>query len=166
MQIDWKNIDDKEVEEINSWLTIQDKHNLCMSEKNWEQTACDINDCLQYMDNAEFRNLIGYIKGNPAVAVMFGIEQIKVLNLYNIVVNPKYRHMGIAKEVVLQLLSNDKSLNLSQTYEKVIVSTMPNNKEAQNLFISMNFDNLGFDGEYVVFEKERTRTKEELDKTF
>ena len=59
MQIDWKNIDDKEVEKINSWLTIQDKNNLCMSEKSWKQTACDIDDCLQYMDNAEFKN-IGY----------------------------------------------------------------------------------------------------------
>jgi len=166
MQIDWKNIDDKEVKEINSWLTIQDKNNLCMSEKSWKQTACDIDDCLQYMDNAEFKNIIGYINGKPAVAVMFGIEQIRVLNLYCIAVKPKYRHMGIAKEVILQLLNNDKSLNLSKPYEKVVASTIPNNKEAQKLFTSLNFDDLGFDGEYVVFEKERTKKTKELDKTF
>ena len=166
MQIDWKKTEDQELNKINSWLTDQDKYNLCMTEKSWKQTACDIGECLQYMDNAEFKNITGYIKGKPVVAVMFGIEQIKVLNLYCIVVNPKCRNMGIAKHVVSQLVNNDKALNLTQSYHKVVVSTMPKNTEAQNLFIGLNFENLGYDGEYVVFEKERKNTKEKTDKTF
>ena len=97
MKIEWKNIDNEEIEIINHWLSNKDKHNLCMTQKGWQQTAKDVGDCLKYMNNAEFKNIIGYINGKPAVALMFGIESIGVLNLYNIVVNPKCRNMGVAK---------------------------------------------------------------------
>ena len=160
MEIVWKKINNKENQEINNWLTTQDKHNLCMTKKSWKQTACDISECLQNMDGAEFKNIVGYLNGKPVVAVMFGVEQIKALNLYNIVVHPAYRNRGIAKHVVKQLLNNDKSLRLSKYYDRVVVSTLPDNTEAQTLFKVLNFDSLGFDGEYVVFEKERVQTKD------
>ena len=148
-----KPIEKTDYETIESWLSFQDKTNLCMQTKNWEQTASDICECLELMDNAQFKNLVGFVNDKPVVAVMFGIEQIKVLNLYNIVVNPKYRGNGIAKNVILQLVKNDESLGISKPYEKVIASTLPDNQKVQKVFQNLGFQNLGFDGEYVVFEK-------------
>lgn len=162
MKIEWKIINSNDIKIINSWLTEQDRHNLCMATKSWEQTAFDIGDCLKYMDNAQFKNVIGYINGIPALALMFGIESTQTLNLYNIVVNPKCRHMGLAKQSLLQLLKNDKSLHLTEPYQKVLASVLPENKEALSLFKSLNFENLGFDGEYVVFKKDIIKTAEKV----
>ena len=161
-QILWKNIGSKEIKQLNNWLSEQDKHNLCMQEKIWEQIAADIDDCLRIMDNAQFKNIMGFVEGNAIVALMFGIEHIETLNLYNIAVNPKYRNMGIAKKVVLKLLNNDKSLNLTSKYKTVKASVLPDNAEALKLFKSLNFKNLGFDGEYVVFEKDIVKTAENV----
>ena len=162
MQIEWKNIEDIEYEIINGWLSNEDKHNLCMQDKSWKQTAIDIEDCLKIMDNAQFKNIMGYVNGKPIVAVMFGVEQIKVLNLYNIVVNPKYRDKGIAKEVINKLLKNDKGLNITQPYKKVVASTLPNNASVQHMFNSLEFQNLGFNGEYIVFEKNAIKPNENI----
>lgn len=160
MKIEWKTIQSKDYAILDKWLSEQDKINLCMQHKSWEQTANDIGDCLQYMDNAQFKNLVGYINGKPVVFVMFGIEQIQVLNLYNIVVNPDCRNLGVAKNVISQLLKNDVSLKLSKPYTKVISSTLPQNTAMQSLFESLGFKNLGFDGEYVVFENNAENTNE------
>ena len=162
MQIEWKNIEDKQIKIINSWLNDKDKVNLCMTKNNWEQTALAIEDCLKIMDNSEFKNIMGYIDDKPVVAVMFGIEHIEALNLYNIVISPACRHMGIAKKVVLQLLKNNKSLNLTKPYKKVVASILPENIDAKHLFESLNFDNLGFDDQYVVFEKNIIKTNERV----
>ena len=162
MKIEWKNIDNEEIAIINHWLSQEDKHNLCMTQKGWQQTAEDIGDCLKYMNNAEFKNIIGYINGKPAVALMFGIEQIKVLNLYNIVVNPKCRNMGIAKKVVLSLLNNDYTLKLTKQYTKVIASCLPDNIKVQTMFKTLGFTDLGFDGEYIVFEKNAIKVDERV----
>ena len=43
MQIIWEKIDKSRQKIINSWLSVLDKHNLCMEQKSWEQTASDIN---------------------------------------------------------------------------------------------------------------------------
>ena len=161
MKIEWKQIDDNQIEFINGWLSLQDKQNLCMTEKSWQQTAIDIEDCLKIMDNAQFVNIIGYVKGAPVVALMFGVEHIKVLNLYNIVVNPYCRRMGVAKKVVSQLLKNDQSLCISRKFNKVVSSVLPGNKAMIDLFDALGFTNLGFDGEYVVFEKEITKQAEQ-----
>lgn len=160
MELIWKSIDNKEIKILNAWLTRQDKHNLCMTQKSWEQTAFDINDCLKNMDNVQFKNIMGYANGQPVVAIMFAIENTGVLNLYNIVVNPVCRNMGIAKNAIIQLLKNDSSLKLIVPYKKVKASTLPDNEEAQQLFKSLNFDNLGYNGEYVVFEKGITNINE------
>ena len=53
MKIEWKNIDNEEIAIINHWLSQEDKHNLCMTQKGWQQTAEDIGDCLKYMNNAD-----------------------------------------------------------------------------------------------------------------
>lgn len=160
MKIEWKKITDEQYNIINNWLSNQDRHNLCMESKDWKQTAQDIGECLRYMENAQFKNIIGYINNKPVVAVMFGIEQIGVLNLYDIVVNPSFRNLGVAKNVIKKLLHNDNSLHLIQPYQKVVSSTLPDNKKMQHLFTDLGFDNLGFDGEYVVFEKAKIQNCE------
>lgn len=162
MQIEWKIIDDKEVKIINDWLTMQDKYNLCMTKQDWKQTALNIEECLKIMNNAQFKNIIGYVNNNPVLAMMFGVESIEVLNLYNIVVNPDFRNMKVAKTAIMQLLKNDKSLNLIKPYKKVIASVMPENRHALNLFQSLNFVNLGFNEEYNVFEKGIIKTEENI----
>lgn len=153
MDFEWKNIDKNGYKIIDNWLSSQDEHNLCMEDKNWEQTAEDIGECLKFMENAQFKNIMGYVEGVPVVALMFGIEGIKALNLYDIVVNPDFRNLGIAKNVILKLLDCDKSLNLSQEYYKVTISTLPDNQKMHKLLEELGFENLGFEGEYVVFEK-------------
>lgn len=160
MNIEWKNIGDNESVLINTWLSSQDKHNLCMTKKSWKQTAIDIDDCLKYMDNAQFKNIMGFIFGKPAVAVMFGIEQGEILNLYNIVVNPACRNMGVATKVISKLLNHDNSLRIEKSYKKVVVSALPDNFTVHNLLKTMGFNNLGFNGEYVVFEKDLVKIDE------
>lgn len=162
MQIEWKNIEDSEDEIINSWLSKQDKHNLCMTEKGWKQTASDIEECLNIMPNAQFKNIMGYVNGKSVVAIMFGVEQIEVLNLYNIVVNPKCRHMGVAKEVINQLLNNDKSLKITKPYTKVVASALPDNNCIIDFFKRLNFNCLGFNDEYVEFEKAVAKVNENI----
>jgi len=112
------------------------------------------------MDNSEFKNIIGFVNDEPVVALMYGIENIGILNLYNILVSPKQRNKGIAKKVLLTLLENDKSLNNNQFYNMVRASALPENENVLHLFENLAFNNLGFDGEYVVFEKEITKIDE------
>lgn len=155
MKFEWKNIDESGYKIIDEWLSKKDRHNLCMENKGWKQTADDIDECLQTMENSQFKNVLGFVNDMPVVAIMFGIEQIKVLNLYNIVVAPKFRNLGIAKNVILKLLDNDEKLNLVKDYQKVTISTLPDNQKMHKLLEELGFENLGFNGDYVVFEKER-----------
>lgn len=162
MEIEWENINNKHWQIVESWLSNEDKQNLCLTQKSWQQTAKDINECLNLMQNSQFKNIIGYVNGKPAVAIMFGIESIGVLNLYNIVINPKLRNMGIGKEVLLKLLNKDKCLNLNKPFNKVCASVLKENFCMQNALKSLNFNCLGFNGEYVVFEKQVCLNKENL----
>lgn len=153
MNILWKDIEDRQNNIINGWLSQADKYNLCMLQKSWKQTADDIYDCLKYMDNAQFKNIMGYINGEPVVALMFGIEQGEILNLYNIVVNPIFRNKGVAKNTLLKLINKDKLLNISKQYNQIIISAMPDNLCIHKLAETIGFNSLGFNGEYCVFEK-------------
>ena len=49
MKIEWRNIGFEENEIIENWLSNLDRQSLCMANKNWAQTAEDIEDCLKYM---------------------------------------------------------------------------------------------------------------------
>ncbi len=162
MEIKWKTIEEKELSIINSWLSDDDKYNLCMNEKSWGQTAEDIGECLKNLDGGQFVNIIGYINEKPEVAVMFGIEHPKTLNLYNIAVSPDWRGFGVAKRVLTMLLKNDASVGIVMPYEKVKVSTRPGNVKMQCLLVKMEFSGKGFDGDYLVFEKQVTKTNENI----
>lgn len=153
MKIVWKDINDENL--IDSWLSDADKHNLCMTEKSWQQTAADISDCLKYMTNGQFKNVVGYINNQPAVAMMFGIEHSgKVLNLYNIAVNPLFRHRGIAKQAISDLLhKNQQIFGLKNTFDEIKASVTPQNTISKKLFFDSGFKSCQFDGEYLVFTK-------------
>lgn len=160
MKIEWRNIGFEENEIIENWLSNLDRQSLCMANKNWAQTAEDIEDCLKYMRGGQFKNLMGYLAGKPAVALMFGIEHEKTLNLYNIVVNPAIRGKGVATDAILSLTNNDKALNITQPYNKIVVSALPENSGMQSFLNKNGFSNLGFNGEYVVFKKSITKERE------
>lgn len=160
MQIEWKNIEKEDYLTLDKWLSKEDKFNLCMETKSWEQTANDINECLKYMNGSQFKNIMGYINNHPVVALMFGIEHIDALNLYCITVNPKFRGMGIAKDIIDQLLAKDKSLKLSQPFNRVILSVKPQNTSMIKLLKKLNFTYEEFDGEYHKFYKNCSKIKE------
>ena len=99
--------------------------------------------------------------GEKITSVFISLSvDIKGKNLYNIVVNPKCRNFGIAKTVITNLLNNDKNLCLTKQYQKVIVSALPDNVKIHHALKTLNFNNLGFDGEYIVFEKSVINTAE------
>ena len=73
MKIEWEKINNDKIEIINGWLSCEDKHNLCMEEKSWMQTANDIEECINIMPNTEFKNIMGYVNGKP-VAKLSDVE--------------------------------------------------------------------------------------------
>lgn len=152
MKIEWKNIDKNNGKIVEEWLSENDKHNLCMEDKGWLKTANDIGECFLTMDDSQFMNVIGFINNKPAIALMFGVEKIKVLNIYNIIVNPMLRNLGIAKEVISELVSHDSGLEIVRPYNRVRLSTLPDNTKMHGLLSKLDFKNLGFDGEYIIFE--------------
>lgn len=162
MELIWKSVEDGQDKIIESWMSVDDRRNLCMQEKGWRQTANDIFDCLQYMTNGQFRNCFGFAPSiqQPVVAVMFGIEESgKTLNVYNIITNPKYRGNGIAKQALSDILSGDK-FSLNKTHSKAKVCSLPNNIAIKNVLKSLNFSDPIFDGEYMVFEKNISKNRE------
>lgn len=155
MKIEWKEIKNNDEQIINAWLSEADKHNLCMSNKSWQETANDISVCLKDMKNGQFKNVIGYINNQPAIAMMFGVEHSgEILNLYNIVVNPIFRHEGVAKQALSSLIYNcEKEFGLKQTYKQIKASVVPKNTISKNLFFGSGFTSCQFDGEYLVYTK-------------
>ena len=157
MAIEWVDIKEKGNALVESWLSDADKRNLCMTEKGWGQTAADIEDCLKHMKGSAFKNLMVFRDGEPVCAMMFGIESGGVLNLYNITVNPEFRGQGMTAGVISFLLRNIGTLSFGKPYEKVKVSTIPENKGMQRILDKLGFANLGFNGDYVVFENSRNK---------
>lgn len=155
MKFEWKKIKNNEEKIINTWLTVADRQNLCMTDKSWQETANDIKDCLKSMKNGQFRDVLGYLNNQPAVAMMFGVEHSgDILNLYNIVVNPTFRHKGVAKQAVMSLIYNaEKEFNLKPTYRQIKASVVPKNTISKNLFLGSGFTSCQYDGEYLVYTK-------------
>lgn len=159
MKIYWKKIDENDAKVIESWMSEADRKNLCMQEKGWAQTASDIWDCLQHMTNGQFRNCMGFDSSScPIVAIMFGVEECgKTLNIYNILVNPRFRGKGVAKQAIADILSEDNLFKLNKTHSKIKVSTLPDNDAMRKVLKHLNFTAPKFDGEYLVYEKNPTK---------
>ena len=149
MKFEWKEIKNNDEQIINAWLSEADKHNLCMTNKSWQETANDISACLKDMKNSQFKNVIGYINNQPAIAMMFGVEYSgEILNLYNIVVNPTFRHKNVGKQALSNLIYNgEKEFGLKRTYKQIKASVVPKNTISKNLFFGSGFTSCQFDGE-------------------
>lgn len=151
MEITWKKITDVGEKEIESWQSALDKHYLCMTQKNWATTSRDIASCLELMKNGQFRNAIGFVNGKPAVAVMFGIEESgNVLNIYNIIVNPKIRERGVGSQAIKDVLYSN-SFNLNRTYSLVKATVFKSNYSAKKLFLSNGLKQVETSGQFIVF---------------
>lgn len=159
MKIYWKNIDETDAKVIESWMSEEDRKNLCMQEKSWAQTASDIGECLQYMPNGQFRNCIGFgPSARPVVAVMFGVEECgRTLNVYNIITNPRCRGKGVATQALADILSEDNLFKLNKTHSKIKVCSLPQNNAIKGVLKKLDFLDPIFDGEYMVFETKSTK---------
>lgn len=151
MEITWKKITNEDEEKIDSWQSTLDKHYLCMTQKNWATTSRDIAACIDLMRNGQFRNVIGFVNGKPAVAVMFGVEESgNVLNIYNIIVNPKIRERGVGSQAIKDVLFSN-SFNLKRTYSLVKATVFKSNYSAKKLFLSNGLKQVQTSGQFVVF---------------
>lgn len=138
LKIKWENCNKESNKEIESWISCQDRYFLCLENKTWGSSASEIEECLKYCTNGQFRNVVGFINNKPVVAAIFGVEfSGKVLRLYELIVNPKYRDMGIGKLALKDILGNDNIFNLKKTYNKFNVSILPQNKTSLRLFSSV-----------------------------
>lgn len=150
MELRWKNFRDYHEILVNNWASDKDKKSLCMEKKTWKETADDINDCLKYAKNGQFRNVVGYLRGEPVVAVMFGTEfSGEVLKIYNILVNPKFRSQGIAKETIKTISSCENIFRLNQTYNKLSVSVLSIWSKFGRGLMNMGFNSVEYHNDYV-----------------
>ena len=154
MEIIWEEIHDASM--IDAWMSERDKTNLCMQKKNWQETAFDIEECLKFMKKSAFVNKLGYIEGEPALAIMFGIENKgTILNLYNIIVAPRFRNQGICKKTLKMLLSDNSKLNIPSSVQQITVSALPENDAISHIMAELNFSPMGKNDEFNVFKKHR-----------
>ena len=128
MNLEWRKIEDCDSMTIQSWLSREDKKMLCMSKKSWQQTAHDIEDCLNYMPGAQFRNEIGYFNGKPVCAIMFSVDtNTKLLRVYNLLVRPSYRGVGIGRQAMKDVVSDENKFEISRDFDKIVGSVFQNN---------------------------------------
>lgn len=163
MRILWEKINGQNEKLIESWMSENDKHNLCMETKNWTDTARDISLCLKDMNNGWFGQYLGYVgsPAQPVVAIMLGIEESgKALNLYNIIVNPSFRGLGIAKQAIRDIF-DENCFSLNKTYSRIKVFTLPKNPAMKKILLEQNFDEPQFDGEFLFYKKDLTKQKKE-----
>ena len=152
----WFRTEEKEAKIINEWMSETDKHFLCMENKNWQQTGSDIGDCLKYAPNGQFVNVFGIVDNTPVVAAMIGLENCgKVLNIYDIIVNPKYRKHGVGKLAIKDILKNKFYFN--PTYKEVVSSVYPNNRAALKLFSDLGFKKSKIQDGLIVMSKPATK---------
>ena len=150
--IKWKNMTPEEEFRLRTWQSADDKKMLCMQE-SWGKTAGIIEGCLKYMPNSQFRNCIGFYKDEPVCAIMFGVENGKVLKIYELLVRPKFRWLGIGKQAIIDVLSEENKFKLSKTYDKVLGYVLPENLYAMKLLQKLGFtrEKKGSDDKYYEF---------------
>lgn len=164
MKISWKNVEKSDQCMIESWMSKSDRHSLCMEEQDWATTARSIYECLKQMKNGQFRECLGYVGSQPAVALMLGVEESgNALNLYNIIVNPRFRGRGIGTQAIADMLGDQNTFMLNKTYSQFKVFTKPENQVMKKILLSSGFSAPTQDGEFLFYKKELTKnnTKEQ-----
>lgn len=163
MELKWRKIVDRDENIIKSWLSQNDKKMLCMEQKSWQQTAKDIEDCLKFMPDSQFRNAIAYCGETPVCAMMVGVEYSgKVLRIFNPLVNPNCRCQGIGKQAIRQAIrdvfSHKNKFNLNRTFSKVVGAVYPKNETSIKLCRSAGLSDESKNDEYIDFSCDLTKT--------
>lgn len=158
MKIVWTSVDKKLQEMIEKWMSKSDRHSLCMEEQDWATTARGIYECLKQMKNGQFRECLGYVGSQPAVALMLGVEESgNALNLYNIIVNPRFRGRGIGTQAIADMLGDQNPFMLNKTYSQFKVFTKPENQVMKKILLSQGFSTPIQDGEFLFYKKDLTK---------
>lgn len=157
MKIMWRNFSQNDQKRIDMWLSNRERKFLCMQDKNWVETSREINDCLKYATDGQFRDVIGYVNNIPVVAMMFGVESSgKVLKLYNIAVAPDFRGHGVATQAIMDFVRADKIFAIDKTYSKIETAIYPDNLGIAKVLLKTGFQFKSktlIDGEFLKFEK-------------
>lgn len=155
MKISWKNVEKSDQCMIESWMSESDRHNLCMEEQDWATTARGIYECLKNMRNGKFYEVLGYVDSHPAVALMLGVEESgNALNLYNIIVNPRFRGRGIGTQAISEVLGDENVLSIKKAYSQIKVYTRPENQVMKKILLSQGFSTPIKDGEFLFYKKD------------
>ena len=158
MKISWKNVEKSDQCMIESWMSESDRHNLCMEEQDWATTARGIYECLKDMRNGKFYEVLGYVDSHPAVALMLGVEESgNALNLYNIIVNPRFRGRGIGAKAISEVLGDENVLSIKKAYSQIKVYTRPENQVMKKILLSQGFSALIEDGEFLFHKKDLSK---------
>lgn len=155
MKISWKNVEKSDQCMIESWMSESDRHNLCMEEQDWATTARGIYECLKDMRNGKFYEVLGYVDSHPAVALMLGVEESgNALNLYNIIVNPRFRGRGIGAKAISEVLGDENVLSIKKAYSQIKVYTRPENQVMKKILLAQGFSTPIEDGEFLFYKKD------------
>lgn len=155
MKISWKNVEKSDQCMIESWMSESDRHNLCMDEQDWATTARGIYECLKDMRNGKFYEVLGYVDSHPAVALMLGVEESgNALNLYNIIVNPRFRGRGIGAKAISEVLGDENVLSIKKAYSQIKVYTRPENQVMKKILFAQGFSAPIEDGEFLFYKKD------------
>lgn len=158
MKISWKNVEKNDQNMIENWMSKSDRHNLCMEEQDWATTSRGIFECLKDMRNGKFYEVLGYVDSRPAVALMLGVEESgNALNLYNIIVNPRFRRRGIGSKAIAEVLGDENALSIKKTYSQIKVFTRPDNKSMKKILLAQGFSTPIPDGEFLLYKKDLTK---------
>lgn len=158
MKIQWKNIENNHYCMIEGWMSKDDRHSLCMEEQDWATTSRGIFECLKDMRNGKFYEVLGYVDSRPAVALMLGVEESgNALNLYNIIVNPRFRRRGIGSKAIAEVLGDENALSIKKTYSQIKVFTRPDNKSMKKILLAQGFSTPIPDGEFLLYKKDLTK---------
>ena len=107
------------------------------------------------MRNGKFYEVLGYVDSHPAVALMLGVEESgNALNLYNIIVNPRFRGRGIGAKAISEVLGDENVLSIKKAYSQIKVYTRPENQVMKKILLSQGFSTPIKDGEFLFYKKD------------
>lgn len=154
MKIDWKKCDYSYEEVIENSMDYIDRRMLYMNNTSWNQVADDIEDCLKYAINGQFRNVVGFVEGEPAVFAMFGVEcSGDALRIYNLLVAPKFRGKGVGKQAVKDITDERNIFDLNRTYSRVVTSVYSDNEKSYDMFTGLGLKFMEIEDNLINMER-------------
>lgn len=97
----------------------------------YDHSTSDTSDCICHMRSDDTFTLC---KDNEEVAECHIYEEANTINIYDIYVEPEYRHQGLGKMLLSSVLSE-----LSTTGKRIILQVSERNTSAYRLYTSLGF---------------------------